>query len=305
MHHKSCSHKDFFQIGFIQGGCESCVVDAYLACQFVLQQAACRASHDAEVRVRMTFANTALVFLKRHVELPVQMVLNAPVVTHHLGKAASREIPAENVVADLVALLAAALRLAQGNSDGLQFRPTRTVGQILRHGTDNIITRLFAAMSLLPRFMATCLGAGEVVLEVIVEECLDPLVQCRLVSLDGQDVVGSGSDDFLGDRYNDENPDYWLVEVSGIPFGLFGGMLQDGGNPWRGMIYGITNRFPLSDPRLLWKVWDNFGIQNARMIGYWDPACPITTSCEDVLATAYVGQGKTLIAVARAVSRLV
>ena len=32
----------------------------------------------------------------------------------------------------------------------------------------------------------------------------------------------------------DAPPDYWLVEISGIPFGLMGEMLQDGGNPWRG-----------------------------------------------------------------------
>jgi len=39
-------------------------------------------------------------------------------------------------------------------------------------------------------------------------------------------------------------PDYWLVETSGIPFGLMGEMLQDGGNPWRGLLYGMTNHFP-------------------------------------------------------------
>jgi hypothetical protein len=32
LHHKSGSHKDFFQIGFIQGGREAFVLDAYLAC---------------------------------------------------------------------------------------------------------------------------------------------------------------------------------------------------------------------------------------------------------------------------------
>ncbi|MFC1783701.1 glycoside hydrolase domain-containing protein, partial [Planctomycetota bacterium] len=42
----------------------------------------------------------------------------------------------------------------------------------------------------------------------------------------------------------DSNPDFWLIEVSGIPFGLMGEMLQDGGNPWRGMIYGMTARMP-------------------------------------------------------------
>jgi hypothetical protein len=105
---------------------------------------------------------------------------------------------------------------------------------------------------------------------------------------------------WFGESFNyDESPDYWLVEISGIPFGVMGEMLEKGGNPWRGMIYGMTARLPyLGDPRPLWKLWDEFGIGQARMIGYWDPACPVSTTEPDVLATAYVKQGKTLVAVA-------
>ena len=101
-----------------------------------------------------------------------------------------------------------------------------------------------------------------------------------------------------GFNYN-ESPDYWLVEVSGIPYGLFGEMLEGGGNPWRGMIYGMTGRLGWGgNPRPLWKLWDRFGIQDARMIGYWDDACPVKTGRKDVLATAYVRKGKTLVAIA-------
>ena len=40
---------------------------------------------------------------------------------------------------------------------------------------------------------------------------------------------------WFGEGFNyNENPDYWLVEIAGIPYGLFGEMLQDDGNPWRG-----------------------------------------------------------------------
>lgn len=89
-------------------------------------------------------------------------------------------------------------------------------------------------------------------------------------------------------------PDYWLIELAGIPFGLFGEMLQGGGNPWRGMVYGMTNRLGWGgDPRAIWKLWDEFGIDQARMRGYWDPACPVRTGREDVLATAYVRGGPT------------
>jgi len=101
-----------------------------------------------------------------------------------------------------------------------------------------------------------------------------------------------------GFDYN-ESPDYWLVEISGIPFGLFGEMLEGGGNPWRGMIYGMTNRLGWGgDPGNIWKIWDEFGIQHAQMIGYWDPSCPVKTDRSDVLATVYRRNGKSLVSLA-------
>jgi len=97
----------------------------------------------------------------------------------------------------------------------------------------------------------------------------------------------------------DESPDYWLVEISGIPFGLFGEMLQNNGNPWRGMIYGMTNRLGWGgDPRNIWKFWDEFGIQDAQMIGYWDKNCPVKTDNENILVTVYRKKGKSLISIA-------
>lgn len=105
---------------------------------------------------------------------------------------------------------------------------------------------------------------------------------------------------WLGEIYNyDESPDYWLVEISGIPFGLMGEMLKGGGNPWRGMVYGMTNRLGWEgDPRNIWKVWDDFSIQEAKMIGYWDPSCPVKTDRKDVLATVYCCKDKALVSLA-------
>jgi hypothetical protein len=94
-------------------------------------------------------------------------------------------------------------------------------------------------------------------------------------------------------------PDFWLVEVSGIPFGLMGEMLEDGGNPWRGMVFGMTGRLPWSgDPRPLWKAWDAFGIIDSRMIGYWVPDSPVKTDNAEVLATTYTRPGKAMVALA-------
>ncbi len=97
----------------------------------------------------------------------------------------------------------------------------------------------------------------------------------------------------------DSPPDYWLVEMSGIPFGLMGEMLQNGGNPWRGMLFGMTARLPWAgDPRPLWKEWDAFGLADSRMYGWWMDHPPVTTGRKDVLATAYARNGKALIALA-------
>lgn len=105
---------------------------------------------------------------------------------------------------------------------------------------------------------------------------------------------------WFGEMYDyNETPDYWLVEISGIPFGLFGEMLQDNGNPWRGMVYGMTGRYYQgADPKHVWKLWDDFGIQDAEILGYWSPSCPVKTSRQDVLATVYKKRERSLISIA-------
>ena len=94
-------------------------------------------------------------------------------------------------------------------------------------------------------------------------------------------------------------PDFWMVEVSGIPFGLMGEMLQDGGNPWRGMVYGMTGRLPWAgDPRPVWAVWDQFGLEDAEMVGYWVESSPVKADREDVLTTTFLKPGEALVTVA-------
>jgi hypothetical protein len=106
---------------------------------------------------------------------------------------------------------------------------------------------------------------------------------------------------WFGEGFNyDSPPDYWLVEMSGIPFGLMGEMLEGGGNPWRGMLFGMTNRLPWtgSDPRPLWHEWDSFDITDSRMVGWWSRGAPVTTGRNDVLATSYLRTDHVLVAIA-------
>ena len=97
----------------------------------------------------------------------------------------------------------------------------------------------------------------------------------------------------------DVPPDSWLVEISGIPFGMMGEMLQNGGNIWRGMVFGMTNRLPnQKDPSGIWKLWQDFGIHNAVMLGWWNPDCPVRTGCTEIPATVYRLPHQSLVALA-------
>jgi len=97
----------------------------------------------------------------------------------------------------------------------------------------------------------------------------------------------------------DRDEDYWFTEVSGLPFGLMGEMLQDGGHPYRGLLYGMTTRFWGDiDPRPVWRMINDFGIEQSRMLGYWLDDAPVTTEHPRVFATAYIRPDGVLIALA-------
>lgn len=103
--------------------------------------------------------------------------------------------------------------------------------------------------------------------------------------------------------YDKMPPANWLVESSGIPFGLTGDMLYRGGNKWLGMQYGMTVRHPwetegvICDPRIVWKVWDDFGIADAAMLGFWEKQPAVTASDATVKVTAYRKTGKVLLSI--------
>ncbi len=105
-----------------------------------------------------------------------------------------------------------------------------------------------------------------------------------------------------GFDYENTSAEYWLVEMSGIPFGLMSEMLQNGGNQWRGLVFGETNRYgwhmPPGQPMNVWKVLDQFGMKGSQMIGWWDADNPVDTGNEDIKATVYVKEGKTFLAIA-------
>lgn len=93
---------------------------------------------------------------------------------------------------------------------------------------------------------------------------------------------------WIGEGFGADNtPDFWLVEMSGIPFGVMSETL-DAKNLMRGMAFGMLPRLPWSgNPVPMWKLWDTFGMGNARMIGYWDSRNPVECKSGDVKATLF------------------
>ncbi|MDR1746435.1 MAG: DUF6067 family protein [Tannerella sp.] len=103
--------------------------------------------------------------------------------------------------------------------------------------------------------------------------------------------IGEGRD------YN-RAPDHWLIEVSGIPFGVAGQMLQNDGNQWRGMVYGITNRcgWTKMTPEYLWQFFDEYKFSERELLGYWDERCPVKTDNPNVIASVFKGANDVVIA---------
>lgn len=96
----------------------------------------------------------------------------------------------------------------------------------------------------------------------------------------------------------DLGPDYWMTEVSGIPFGLGGEMLEKGGHPYRGLLYGMTTRiYGTYNPRPIWRLFDDFDIANSKMLGYWVDKSPVKTNLPNIRSTIYKKENRILIVI--------
>ena len=65
------------------------------------------------------------------------------------------------------------------------------------------------------------------------------------------------------------------------------------------MTFCMTPRLPWSgDPRPLWKLYDDFGMEEAVMYGFWNADSPLRSDNEAILPTIYVKKDKAVIVVA-------
>lgn len=97
--------------------------------------------------------------------------------------------------------------------------------------------------------------------------------------------------------YKKYSPEYMMAEVSGIPYGLTGQMLEGGGDLYLGMLYAMNNRFGwhYKNAVEMYHIWDEFEIHKSKMLGYWHSQNPVKTDNNSVLSTVYLKNSEALV----------
>jgi len=94
-----------------------------------------------------------------------------------------------------------------------------------------------------------------------------------------------------GFMYDENDAEYMLTEVSGLPFGIMSEMLEGSCNVWRGMLFGITARYPYHlnytspSPVPVWNMRKDF--EDSEMIGFWEDEQPIYADNHNIKCTVY------------------
>ena len=99
--------------------------------------------------------------------------------------------------------------------------------------------------------------------------------------------------------YNNTPSDFWLIERSGIAFGIAGEMLGRG-NPFRGLLFGMTDRAGWGGTSIgLWKFFDDVKLGDMELVGWWDDECPVKVSGSgDIKASVWKGKGDAVLVIA-------
>lgn len=96
---------------------------------------------------------------------------------------------------------------------------------------------------------------------------------------------------WIGESFNVKqlDPDFIMTEVALTPYGLGSQMLEKGGDLYLGMLYAMNNRYGwgVKNADVEYKLWDDFGIQESKMLGYWNSQNPVKASNENVYVTVY------------------
>ena len=73
------------------------------------------------------------------------------------------------------------------------------------------------------------------------------------------------------------------------------------GQPWRGLVFGMTTRLGWvkdADPTNIWEVFDKYGLEKSTLIGFWDKRNTVELSNSNMVASMYKKEDKTYVVIA-------
>jgi len=66
---------------------------------------------------------------------------------------------------------------------------------------------------------------------------------------------------------------------------------------WNDHALALSSDEVKADPRPVWKIWDEFKIEDSEMIGFWEDESPVTTNQSDVKVSVYKKDARSLFSI--------
>ena len=131
------------------------------------------------------------IFVERNIELPVQTILDAPVISQSFAETFGTRLLAGDEVAGLRARLSSNRAFAVAHADGAQICPLLSVSKAFGRVENDVGAELLSAVPAITLRVGVVLEVLEIGIERVLQLSLNVLQQPLLVALHGQHVVAT------------------------------------------------------------------------------------------------------------------
>src|SRR5713101_763402 len=143
---------------------------------------------------------SVVVLVKRYIELPMEIILDAPMVAEHSRVVAGTCLLAADEIANLAAGFALDRALTMAHAYDPQLPPTLALAYPLGLGDHHVAPCLLAAVPLFRFLIRLVITALDAVLQHLAHTLLNVIEQVLLVVLDRQHVIPAARHDLFRDR---------------------------------------------------------------------------------------------------------
>jgi len=149
----------------------------------------CQTPEDCGVCRPLAFANSACIFCKRHIQTPIHLILDIPMVPDLLRQSSDLRWQTGDDVDQLLRCLAVDRSFSVNHPDQLRVSPPELTQ--LRRSWKHYVTTVFHAASVsLTGRVTSHAGISEVLLRKFLELTIDRLIKFWLIPLNGRDIIG-------------------------------------------------------------------------------------------------------------------